>query len=366
MERFWKTTIMVCLLYLASAMVAAPVACVHAAQNAVRLCLEVVIPSLFPFFVCSNLFIALGAANVLSRYLSRFMRPLFGVPGGGALAMVLGVISGYPVGASCAARLYTSGSCTKTEAERLLAFCNNSGPLFILGAVGIGMLGSQKLGILLYTAHVGAALLTGLLFRGYGRKIAGSAGTALPPAPAQGMRNAAASVGTAVADAVDSIFKVCGFVILFAVFAAALPTYPGSQFIYALLEITGGIKTLLGLQGLGGLLLPLVSLFLAFSGISVLLQVAGIVMPSGLSVRPYIFGKLTQAVLAFGLTLLLLRLFPVEWQTFAPETMLLPVPTPRELFATAVLSLLWCAIAIGVLVAAVWISDWIERRKKRK
>ncbi len=143
--------------YLICVMITNPAACISAAKEALRLCAEVVIPSLFPFFVCSNLLIGLGGARVLSRYLSRWMRPLFGIPGAGALAVVLGVVSGYPVGADCVAELYASGECTKTEAERMLAFCNNSGPLFVMGAIGVGMLNNPKLAAILGSPFIGYA-----------------------------------------------------------------------------------------------------------------------------------------------------------------------------------------------------------------
>lgn len=362
MERFWKTTLLLCLLYLASAMIINPIGCTAAAKDAVRLCLEVVIPSLFPFFVCSSLFISLGAANVLSRRLSRLMRPLFGVPGCGALAVVLGVISGYPVGAACAADLYTSGHCTKTEAHRLLAFCNNSGPLFVLGAVGIGMLGNQYLGTILYLSHITAALMTGLLFSRLGKNVSIPA---LPPASASApsVKNAAAALGTAVGNAADTMLKVCGFVVLFAVFAAALPSYPGSQFVYACLEITGGLRSLLSTPLPVLLLLPLCAMFLSFSGVSVLMQTAGIVLPAGLSLRPYLLGKLVHGILSFILTFLLLYFFPAPQPTFALTAVPVPVPGTKELFVFALVSIAWCAIAIGILALAAWLFDRFDKHK---
>ena len=63
------------------------------------------------------------------------MRPLFGVPGEGAFALIMGTISGYPMGAKIVADLKEKESVNKVEAERLLAFTNNSGPLFVIGAV---------------------------------------------------------------------------------------------------------------------------------------------------------------------------------------------------------------------------------------
>ena len=103
-----------------------------AARQGLSLCANVIVPSLFPFFVLSSLVVELGMAGYLGRALERVMYPLFRVGGPGAGALVLGFIGGYPVGARTAIGLYQSGQCSKAEAERMLAFCNNSGPALSL------------------------------------------------------------------------------------------------------------------------------------------------------------------------------------------------------------------------------------------
>lgn len=372
MKRMLRTFVTVSALLLCAAMVVRPHAAVYAARDAVLLCLNVVVPSLFPFLICSQIFIRGGAADLLGRWLSGLMRPLFGVPGGGALAVVLGIVSGYPVGAACIAALYQNGSCTKTEAERLLAFCNNSGPLFILGAVGVGMLESERLGVLLYTVHLLAALLTGLLFRNLGGGKYPAAAAALPPP--NGARRGAdvlGEVAAAVTDAVRSIAKICGFVILFATVAAALPRGGITPFVYGLLEITGGIRAIIASGAVpGALLLAVVSFFLALSGVSVLLQTAAIVLPAGLSLRTYLLGKVTQAAIAFLLTYAAVHVVPGAAPVFAP----VPIPaaaaaqlaTPRQLLAAAFLAVLFSLAAILVLVLIAAAQQWRQKKRQAK
>ena len=371
MKRMPGTFVTVAALLLCAAMVMRPHAAVYAARDAVFLCMNVVVPSLFPFLICSQIFIRGGAADLLGRWLSGLMRPLFGVPGGGALAVVLGIVSGYPVGAACIAALYQNGNCTKAEAERLLAFCNNSGPLFILGAVGVGMLESERRGVLLYTVHLSAALLTGLLFRRFGGKKCPAAAAALPP-PKEARRGADAlgEVAAAVTDAVRSIAKICGFVILFATVSAALPGGGITPFVYGLLEITGGIRAIIASGAVPGpLLLAVVSFFLALSGVSVLLQTAAIVLPAGLSLRTYLLGKLTQATIAFLLTYAAVRVASGAAPVFAP----VPIPaaaaaqlaTPRQLLAAAFLAVLFSLIALLVLVLIAAAQQWFDRRRQK-
>ena len=144
-----------------------PQSAMKAARSGLALCGNVIIPSLFPFFVLSSLVVDLGLAGYLGRLLERVMRPLFRVNGACASALALGFIGGYPVGARTAISLYQSGMCSRTEAQRLLAFCNNSGPAFILGVVGAGVFASSRVGVLLCLAHALASVCVGVLFRFY-------------------------------------------------------------------------------------------------------------------------------------------------------------------------------------------------------
>ena len=155
------------LLCAALALVLWPGEAMGAMRDGLKLCGNVIVPSLFPFFVLSSLVVELGMSRYLGRLFQPVMAPLFRVNGACASALALGFVGGYPVGARTAISLYQNGQCSKTEAERLLAFCNNSGPAFIFGVVGAGVFGSGTLGLLLYLVHMAASLLVGLLFRFY-------------------------------------------------------------------------------------------------------------------------------------------------------------------------------------------------------
>lgn len=88
----------------------------------------------------------------------------------GAYAMLMGIISGYPIGAKIVTNFRENGMCSKEECERLLAFTNNSGPLFIIGSVGISMFYNSLIGILLFITHLLACLTVGFVFRFWKRK----------------------------------------------------------------------------------------------------------------------------------------------------------------------------------------------------
>ena len=155
------------LLWATLALILWPEQAMEAMRDGVALCGNVILPSLFPFFVLSSLVVELGMSRYLGRLLEPVMAPLFRVNGNCATALALGFIGGYPVGARTAIQIYENGQCSRTEAERMLAFCNNSGPAFILGVVGAGVFGNGMAGLLLYLTHLMASLCVGVLFRFY-------------------------------------------------------------------------------------------------------------------------------------------------------------------------------------------------------
>lgn len=124
-----------------------------------------VIPALLPFFIVSEFLMAVGLMECLAVWTEPIMRPLFRLSGGSALAIVMGFVSGTPTAANITAGLYKKNLCTKDEAERLLAFTNNSGPLYILVAVAVGIFQTPSVGIILFLSHYPVNFLLGIILR---------------------------------------------------------------------------------------------------------------------------------------------------------------------------------------------------------
>ena len=301
-----------------------------AAREGLMLCYNVIIPSLFPFFVLSALVVDLGLAGYIGRALEGFMRPLFNVPGACASAFVLGFVGGYPVGARTALSLYQKGMCTKTEAERLLSFCNTSGPAFILGVVGAGVFASSRVGVLLYLAHAAASICVGLFFRFYRRGKKGREARVSPKFEAE--RFTTAFTG-AVKNSFLSTLNICAFVVFFTVvirllfLSGALPALArllgvllsplgftqewAERLLTGAIELSSGVWTLSGAGGMAGRM-SMAAFMLGWAGLSVHCQVLSFLGGSGLSVRTYIAGKFLHGGLAALFTALLVRLFPLK------------------------------------------------------
>ena len=318
------------LLCAAASLVLWPKEAMDAMRDGLALCGNVIVPSLFPFFVLSALVVELGLSRYLGRLFQPVMVPLFRVNGACAAAVALGFVGGYPVGARTAIALYQSGQCSKTEAERLLAFCNNSGPAFIFGVVGAGVFGSGAVGLLLYLVHVAASLMVGLLFRFY-RPEDGSRRSRLSGAQFQ-----TASFCTAfprsVTGALSSTLNICAFILFFTVAVRMLslagildglakllalafgPLGFGQSWarrlLTGVLEVSSGVSALTAGSLTGRL--SMAAFMLGWAGLSVHCQVLAFLGDCGLSMRTYLVGKLLHGGLSAALLAALAPRLPLE------------------------------------------------------
>lgn len=344
---------------------------VAAAGDGVQLCLNVILPSLFPFFVLSTLCVELGMIGALGKVMQPLMAPLFRVGGCCAGAFLLGIIGGYPVGARTAISLYESGHCSRDEAERLMSFCNNSGPAFILGVVGAGIFSSSKAGLWLYGAHVAASVLVGILFRFYG------IGTVTPSQPLQAAasdRSLTVTFIEAVKGAFSATLNICAFVIFFTVvirllfltgvithLAMLLSTLLGSlglrqdmaeSLLSGAIEMTSGVWSLRDMAASLGSRMCMAAFILGWAGLSVHCQVLSFIGQSGLCTRTYFFGKLLHGFLSAGLIWILSGL--LGWNRSVSAILAGQVTTIARLsFRRALTVSLSTALLLGLIFTAV-------------
>ncbi len=347
--------LLIVLIYLSAFMLISPQKSITAVISSIELCGKVIIPTLFPFIFCSNLFISLGAPRMISRYLSPFTYRIFGVSGGGTLALILGMLCGYPIGAVCVSSLYKNGECSKNEAERLISYCNNAGPMFVISAVGVGILSNYKAGITLYLIQIFSALIYGVFLKFFRKE--NSSRNLYPSHDENNIEECVLDIGNGITQSIETIFKICGFIIIFSVITAAIPDSAYKPYISAFLEISAGIKALVD-TNLNQFTLPLISAFLSFSGISVLAQVSAVVSPLKLSLKHYIIGKSIQGTISFTITFILMKAFPNSVPAFSSYTTLMYyVPTEKELIYSSLITIIFAVLVVLLLTVIAKISE---------
>ena len=189
------------------------------------------------------------------------------------------------------AKAAIKGDLTRQEAERLLTFCNNSNPVFLISVLGVGVFGSVRAGLWLWLIHVCAALLTGLLFRGLGR-----GRKTVPPAISFQAPSLPAAFVSSVRDSAGTMLSVCAFVTFFYVLISPLTALPGP---WAALAVGCGelfsLTPLLPCDRTGFLLAAGCA---GWGGLSVLCQTAALLDGTDLPLAPCLLGKLTHGLLS--------------------------------------------------------------------
>ena len=297
-----------------------------------------VVPSLFPFFVATELLMNTNFVNILGRFLNKIMKPLFNISGEGSFAFIMGIISGYPIGAKIAANFRKNNICSKEECERLLSFTNNSGPLFIVGTVGISMFGNSTIGLLLLITHILACITVGIIFRFWkfnssSPNYVGTKTSNYKKCKNITFSNLGEILGKSITNSISTILMIGGFVVIFSSIISILkasgilqslvlmltPIFDFLHFdssfisgiLTGLLEITNGISSISSINIKAISVNIIITAFLlGFGGLSVLLQVLSITSKTDLSIKPYVYGKLLHGILAAFYTFIAINVFP--------------------------------------------------------
>lgn len=295
-----------------------------------------VIPSLFPFFIATELLSYTDVCDKLGKIFSKIMKPLFNVPGCGSYAFIIGLISGYPVGAKIVTELRMQKRCSKSEAESLLAFTNNSGPLFIIGTVGITLFANSSIGFLLLITHVLSAITVGILLRFVSKKdnVSSLYKSNVNIPKTFSPSNIGDVLKNSIVCSIKNILIIGGFIVFFAVVISVLTSSHFIDFIMfifsplasffkidisyfkglliGLLELTNGLAIICSVHSKKITLNILFCAFaLGFGGISVLFQVWSIISKSDLSIKRYTYSKILQGIIAVIYTYIFINCFSI-------------------------------------------------------
>jgi sporulation integral membrane protein YlbJ len=400
-DAFFSIALALLMSSLAIFMIMFPEPSFKAAERGLTVWWDIVLPALLPFFIAAELLMKVGIVHFMGVLMEPLMRPLFNVPGAGSFTLAMGIASGYPLGAALAARLKDDGMASKTEAERLVCFCNTSDPLFMSGAVAVGMFNRPELTSVIVGAHYLSALTVGLALRFWRWRKDSS-----PPIKTDSkgnivsrayttMRKAQRNqpplgelLGESVGNSIKSLLQILGFMVIFSVIfelmslsgmvgaisntiTAILPErlIPSSLhegLVSGLFEITIGCTMSAKADAPLYAKVAVCSFIIAWSGLSVHAQVAAVIHPSRLSSWPYTTARAVQAFLAAIYSVILMNPSSLKWSlpTFTPYT------ANR---AQAFLGHLGCAtktcfgilLSLAVVSGIVWMIDVTSKTIKK-
>ena len=325
----------VIVLFLVVGIIIFPQESIKSAKEGLNIWVNVLIPSLLPFIIGANLIVELKIVDLIGVIINPITKFVFNVSGKSALVFVISTVSGYPVGAKLAYDLRDKGQISSSEAQRLVSFCSTSGPLFIIGAVAVGMFNNPSLGYLMILCHYLGSISVGILFRNYGKEKLSKSNINIRTNFKNiiGTRYSSnigffVMFGNAVVNGVNTLLAVGGFVIVFSVvfkvlslfniisLLATILSIPLSlfgvtkelcyAFIGGLFEITIGCSNISQVASASlSIKASLSSFLIGFSGLSILAQCCNFLAKTDIKTNLYILSKFLHGLFAAIFTFLL-------------------------------------------------------------
>lgn len=307
MKKITSAAAFLLLVLFAAVFLSSPARFGQSVLNGLMLWLTAIVPTALPLLVVLSLMVRSPAFLSLTRRLSPFAEKLFRIPGAGAGAMLLSLLSGYPAGARTLAELASEGRLQKGDVFYTACLASTSGPAFCLGAAA-AMFGSPAAGMVLFGSHLLAVWSAGFLLPRLTRH---KANPMPPPLP-----KAREPFSALLFSAVQAVLSVGALIALFfcikEMLFSLLPPLSGygEGVLSGLLEVTAGVSALANLKT--PLSLALAAAEVSFGGLCVNAQQLSFLAGTGVKMLPFLLVKCAHGLLAFAFCYpLALLVFPV-------------------------------------------------------
>jgi len=283
-----------------------PLICAKACLNGISVWVYKVLPMLFPFFVLTRLLVQ--SSSNKSNFMDKFFSKIFHAPSGSFLTYALSIISGYPMGAKLISDMKKDGQISTNEAKKMMSFCSVSGPMFIVGTVGIMMLNSSKAGAIILISNILASLINGIIYRGKDE----------PKLSPNYISKKPVNLTDCVYDSLISVLMVGAYISISFLFIEILSSLKILEaisnticwvfnmaqyhnivrsFLIGLVEITSGILNLSTTSSSLFVKTIIASGLIGFGGVSVVLQSMNFLSSLNIPVKIMLKQKMTQAIL---------------------------------------------------------------------
>lgn len=307
-----------------------PNVALSSASSAISSWMNIVLPSLLPFCIATSLLEECGAVAVIARWLQPFTTKVFGLSGAFSYAFLASCLSGYPVGAKITSESYAKGQLGQAEATQIVNCTSTSGPMFLVGAVAIGMLGDASLAKYLLLPHYLSAILLAIITGRHFHKKHPEALTRLPQTVLSAPVSFGGALSRSVGKSLDSMLAVGGFMVIYSVFAQGLlalfqlilPAAANANTRQLLSLGLGALEMTTGCVHSDILPLPQRILYLcgvvSFGGLCIQSQTTALCSKNDLPIRGLFLHKTLQGLLSVACSMLLMLFFPLQ-QTLQPS-----------------------------------------------
>lgn len=287
--------------------------------NSLKVCMEVIIPSLYAFMVISGFIVSSNIYAVLSKPFGLVSRYVFRIPEEYFSVFLIGSIGGYPVGARLLADMADKGKIGKNDAEHMLSYCYLAGPAFICSIAGVKLFSSVKVGMIIFAAVIGANIIIGII-TGLGRKVPPKSGKKVT------LDISFDCLIKSIYSGAAGMFSICAVIVFFSSIICILEKLGAINYAAGFIAKISGlsfsnsiasVKAFIEISNISGLtpnnysLIPLAAALLSFGGICVIIQTAGFTN-GRLSTKHFYFSRIFATIISYFLCKMLIEVFNAD------------------------------------------------------
>ncbi|NLL73353.1 MAG: transporter [Clostridiales bacterium] len=299
-----------------------PYASYKGARSGLMLWFLNVLPTLLPFIIVSNLIIKLNIASKISQIIYPFIGRLFRVSRDGCYPILIGFLSGLPMGAKTVADLALDDKITNKEGNFLLSMCNNASPIFIISYIATNQLKMPSMRLPLFIIIYSSSIISAIIYRSY-KNYCEKNKARKHLADCQPIRIKSINLQSkftfedldkSIMNGFEVITNIGGYIILFSILAQIINSVWQTNSLYkavamGIMEITTGINYICHMRIDNNTKIVLVSIITAFGGLSGLAQTKSVLGESRLSIKSYISVKILSVCIAMLLSVFYVLIF---------------------------------------------------------
>lgn len=269
-----------------------------------------IFPSLFPFFVISEILINYGFIEFIGELFKPIMYKLFKTKGESAYVFIMGMISGFPSSAKYVRELHIKGILTENEATKIMTFTHFSNPLFILGTISIVFLNNKETGLIILLSHYISNIFIGIIFRNLYPSKEENLKFSLKKAihlmtkkRTNNKKSFGAIISDALSNTINTLLLILGTITLFLIITTIIDNNISLNPYYQAI-LNGIIEMTQGLKYISILELPLKikaiigTMFISFGGISVHMQIISILSDTKIKYFPFLIARILHALIS--------------------------------------------------------------------
>lgn len=263
-----------------------------------------IIPSLFPFFIITDILINYDITKYIPKFIKNIFKNLFNIGENELTIFLLSILSGFPSNARNTRNLYDKGKIDLYEANHILIFSHFSNPLFVLTTIPIFFFHDESIGIILLVSHYLSNIILGMIIRKKEK-------TTDYITNINHSNNKFSEVFiNAIKKSINTITTIGGIVTVFLVLSTLISQFLNlnnynSMLFKGIMEITIGIDSLVKLNLPMIYKLTITSMFLAFGGLSVHMQVINEIMGTEIKYSQFFLGRIVQMIISGIITFII-------------------------------------------------------------